>query len=213
MIKSERIAKDINKNIKVWRRDHTRLIVAIDGYVGSGKTTVGTFIAKQNRHILSVHLDDFIKHWKIRKQIIERLKNKSRAFEFNWYRYDELEKLINSFLEGKKKSVKIKIYDYDKNDFGDEKEFDLTKNVLVIDGIFLLHPKHKISNLIDKKIYLDVEFTKADKKRILRDKKKYGKNYLPETHPDNWIKYFKQAYRRYIKKHKPKSKIDLVFKV
>ena len=48
MIRSERIAKKINKKIQAWIKDRAKLIVAIDGYAGSGKTTGADFIAKQN---------------------------------------------------------------------------------------------------------------------------------------------------------------------
>ena len=63
MLRSERIAQKINEKIKVWLKDHTRLIVAIDGYAGSGKTTVANFIAKQNPYALNhikyvITLDD-----------------------------------------------------------------------------------------------------------------------------------------------------------
>lgn len=45
-------------------KNHDKLIVAIDGYAGSGKTTVADFVAKQNADVLTVHMDDFIHHWK-----------------------------------------------------------------------------------------------------------------------------------------------------
>jgi len=212
MIRSERIAKRINKQIEVWKENHTKLVVAIDGYAGSGKTTVGNFIAKQNKNVLLVHLDDFINHLNIRRKMIERAKDKSKIFEYHWYRYNDLEKLIESFLKNKK-NINLKNYNYDKNDFNPKKLFDLSKNVLVIEGIFLFHPKHKISRLIERKVYLDVDFPKADKKRVVRDKKKQGKNYLPENHPDNWVRYYKEAYRKYVGQYNPKKKADLVLKI
>ena len=212
MIKSERIAKKICQEIKVWKKDHAKLIVAVDGYAGSGKTTVGNFIAKHDKDVLSVHLDDFINHWKVRKQMIEKAKDKSKVFEYHWYRYDDLERLIRAFLSGKK-SIKLKTYNYDKNDFNPKQTFDLSKKVLVIDGIFLFHPKHAITKYIHKNIYLDADFAKADKKRITREKKKWGKNYLPDDHPDNWVRYFKRAYKRYINKHNPKDKAHFRFKI
>ena len=76
MIRSERIANKINEIIQVWVKGRTKLIVAIDGYAGSGKTTVADFIAKQNSDLLVVHLDDFIHHWKDRKKMIEKAKDK-----------------------------------------------------------------------------------------------------------------------------------------
>ena len=213
MPQSERIAKNINEYIKVWEKDHSKLVLAIDGYAGSGKTTVADFAGAQNPDVLVVHLDDFICHWKERKEMIEKAKDKSKVFELEWYRYDDLEKLVRAFKTKKKGTIKFKTYDYDKNDFGPQKAFDLSKKILVIDGIFLFHPKHKISKLWDRTIYLDADFTKADKKRIVREKKKWGKDYLPETHPDNWFKYYREAYNRYVKEQKPQKDRDLVFKV
>jgi len=213
MIRSERIAKKINEKIQVWTKDHAKLIVAIDGYAGSGKTTVADFIAKQNPDALVVHLDEFIRHWEDRKKMIDEAKDKSQVFEYSWYRYDDLEKLVREFKTKNKGLIKFKTYDYDKNDFGLEKIFNLSKKILVIDGIFLFHPGHKISKMLDKTVYLDVDFAKADKKRIAREKKRWGKDYIPESHPDNWVKYYKQAYLRYIKERKPQKNRDLVFKI
>lgn len=213
MTKSERIAKKMNNQISAWMKNRVKLIVAIDGYAGAGKTTIADYIAKQNPNALTIHLDDFIRHWKERKQMIEKAGDKSKIFEYNWYRYDDLEKLIKEFRYKNKACLKLKTYDFDKNDFGPKKSFDLSKKILIIDGIFLFHPKHKISKLCDKKIYLDVDFIKADKKRIAREKKKWGKSYIPENHPDNWTKYFKIAYRRYVKMYKPQDKADVVFKI
>lgn len=213
MIKSERIARKINRSIKVWSKDHAKLVVAIDGYAGSGKTTIADFIAKQNSDVLVVHFDDFVHHWKKRKRLIEKAKDKAQVFERSWYRYDDLERLINDFKTKNKGVIKFKIYDYDKNDFGAQKLFDLSKKIMVVDGIFLFHPWHKINKLWDRTVYLAVDFTKADKKRISREKKKWGKDYLPENHPDNWTKYYKKAYQRYVKECKNQKSCDLVFRI
>lgn len=212
MIRSERIAKRINEKIRVWSKNHAKLIVAIDGCAGSGKTTAADFIVRQNPNILAVHLDDFINHWKDRKRMIEEARNKSKVFEYNWYRYDDLEKLVSEFKTKNKGSIKFKTYDYHKNDLGSEKSFDLSKKILIIEGIFLFHPKHKLNKEWDKTVYLDVDFAKADKKRVAREKKKWGKDYLPENHPNNWTKYYKEAYRRYVKEYRPQKESDIVFK-
>lgn len=213
MIKSERLARKINEKIKVWNDNHAKLVVAIDGYAGSGKTTVANFIAKQNPSVLVIHLDDFIRHWKHRKKMIGVSKDKSKVFEYNWYRYDDIQKLINQFKAKQKGSIKLKTYDFNKNDFGPAKSFDLSKKILVIEGILLFHPKHKTSKLWDKRIYLDVDFEKADRKRISREKKNWGKDYIPEDHQDNWTRHFKKAYRRYIKKYEPKKNADFIIVV
>lgn len=196
----------------MWKKDHAKLVVAIDGYAGSGKTTVGDLMAKYDKDVLSLHLDDLINHWKVRKQMMQRAKDRSKIFEYHWYRYGDLERLVKAFLNGKK-SIKLKTYNYDKNNFNPTHSIDLSKRVLVIDGVFLFHKKHKANNLMHKKIYLDANFSKADKKRVAREKKRWGANYLPENHQDNWTIYFKKAYRRYVKVFRPKRFADLTFEV
>ncbi|MFZ3074113.1 MAG: hypothetical protein WA093_03230 [Minisyncoccales bacterium] len=50
MIKYGQIRTSSQKNkrkIKAWVKDHTKLIVVIDGYAGSDKTTVADLVAKQ----------------------------------------------------------------------------------------------------------------------------------------------------------------------
>ena len=209
MFRSERIAKKINKEIKEWSKDRSKLIVAIDGYAGSGKTTIADFIAKQNQHVLVVHLDDFINHRRVREQKMKVAEDKSVVFEYEWYKYSEVEKLIRAFKFKNKGIMRLRVYDYKKNNF-DFKAFDLSKKVLIVDGIFLFHPKHKISKEWDKTIYLNVNLDRADKKRIARERKKWGKSYIPETNPDNWTQYYKKSYRRYIKVYKPQNNRDLV---
>ena len=210
MTRSEITAKKISEKIKTWSKGRDKLVIAIDGYAGSGKTTIAGLIAKQNHDVLTVHEDDFIRHWKQRKRMIERNKDKSKVFAFHWYRYDDLKTLVCRFKTKNKGSMKIKTYNYEKNDFGPKKLFDLSKKILVIEGVFLLHPKNKIIGLFDKTIYLESDFAKADKKRIMREKKRWGKNYVPETHPDNWAKYFKKAYGEYAKKYRVQSNRDMV---
>lgn len=213
MIRSERIAKRINEKIKVWSKDYSKLIVAIDGYAGAGKTTVADFIAKQNPDVLIIHLDDFIKHWKDRKWMMDHSKKKSKVFEYDWFRYGDLEQLINTFKTKNKGLIKLKTYDYNKNDFGPLRTFNLSKKILVIDGIFLFHPRHKINENWNKTVYLDADLAKADKKRIARERNSWGKEYIPEDYPDNWIKYYKEAYQRYIKLYKPQKNRDLIFRI
>lgn len=50
--KSEKIAKKINKMIKEWLSDGKKIVIGIDGYSGSGKTTVLEYLAKINSDVL-----------------------------------------------------------------------------------------------------------------------------------------------------------------
>jgi len=213
MTKSEHTAKKINKLLETWSKDRAKLVVAIDAYAGAGKTTIADIIAKQNNDVVLINLDDFIDSWRNRKNKIVKTKNKPAVFEYGWYRYAEVEKIIKIFKSKNSKIIKTKVYNYDKNDFSLTKNFDLTKKILLIEGIFLFQSKNIISKFIDKKIYLAADFIKADKRRISREKKRWGKNYLDENQPDNLTKYFKVAYKKYIKRYKLEKLSDLVINV
>ena len=186
MNESRQIAQKIVEELQAWKQDHAKLVVGIDGYAGSGKTTIGNFVAEYDPDVLSVHLDDFIKHWRERQKMIEETEDKPKVFEYEWYRYDDLLEVITAFKEGGE-SMSMKLYDFDANDFTSPQKINLTKQVLILDGIFLFHPDHEESQMIDKKIYLETDFEKADERRRAREQERFGEDYLPDTHPDNWF--------------------------
>lgn len=205
------IAREINKRIREWAWQNRKLIVAIDGYTGSGKTSVANEIAKLNPDCLVVHLDRFVKHWRDRKRIMDTARDRSRVFEYNWYRYDAFERLVRAF-KNERDYIRLKVYDYDKNDFAAPQVFDLSKKVLVVEGILLLYPKHKRNALWGKRVFLRVDYEKAEARRarrVARNKKKRGKDY----HPDTYLQDFKVAYNRYMNLYSPEQKADLVIDV
>ena len=209
----EQVAKMINKEIERWTREGKKLIIAIDGYTGSGKTSVADRLAKLNSSYLVIHLDDLIKHWKIQKQMMDIARDRSKVFEYKWYRYDALEQLVKAFLGGKRKYIRLKLYDFDRNEFTTPQTFNLSKNILVIEGIFLFHPRHKRNTLWGKRIFLKANLKKAERRRIKQERKKWGKDYLPENHPNSYIRDFKIAYKRYLDSYKPEQKANLVIDV
>jgi uridine kinase len=213
MNKSQQTSKKILSNIELWEEGSSKLIVVLDGYAGSGKTTIAEYVGLENKDIAVINLDDFIKHWKVRKRLIEKSINKAKIFEYQWYRFKEVEEVIKIFKKKNKGILKINAYDFDKNDFGKVLKLDLSKKVLLIEGIFLLHPEYKLNNIIDKKIYLDADMLKSDKRRVSREKKKFKENFLADDHPDNWVRYFKVAYKNYLNKYHPEKSADLVVKV
>lgn len=191
-----------------------RLVVAIDGYAGTGKTTIVNHLGLMNKDVLVVHLDDFIKHWRIRRRLINGSPNKPQVFEFEWYRYKELTGLLSAFKKNNTGVSKQKIYDFHKNDFKPQpKSYSLAKKILVVDGIFLLHPKHQMNQLFDFRVYLNTDFQKADKRRVAREKREFGDKFLAEDHPENWFRYFKQAYLNYIRVSQPQKLANLVVEV
>jgi uridine kinase len=209
----EQIAKKVNIELKRWARRHKRFIVVIDGYAGSGKTSIADRIAELNPDCLIVHLDDFIKHWKTRKQMMDTAHDRSKVFEYKWYRYDTLERLVKAFLGGRRKYIHLKLYDFDNNEFTTPQVFGLSKNILVIERIFLLHPRHKRNTLWTRGVFLKVDIEKAEERRVSREKRRWGEAYLPEDHPDSYIRDFRIAYKRYLDLYKPEQRADLVIDV
>ncbi len=205
------LAHTLNKSLMIWLKGTGRLVIGLDGYAGSGKTTLADEIEKINPHVLVIHLDDFIRHWKVRKNLVEASSDPAILFEHSWYRYEELEKLIAAFRHGEKNFL-TQTYDFEKNDFGPAKEFDLSKTILLVEGIFLFSHRNPLGNLWDKRVYIELDFTEADKQRIAREQERWGAAYVPEDHPDNWTKYFKKHYRKYWENTQPQKFADLVLK-
>lgn len=208
--RSQKIAQRINKKIESWQKERGRLVIGIEGYSASGKTTVADCLALENPGIVIIHLDDLLKSSAERAAMMNSGDDRSKVFELKWYRYDLLDRIVKKF----KKSLpfSVKIYDYDLKKTV-TRTYDLSKKILVIEGIFLFHPEHAISEVFDKKIYLDVNFQQADSRRVRREKKRWGKQYVDENHPDSYVIPFKEAYRRYFKTHHPERLADLTIKI
>jgi len=56
----EEIVKKANDAINKWAVGSKKLVVAIDGYTGVGKTTLLNQLAEINQEILPVYKDDFL---------------------------------------------------------------------------------------------------------------------------------------------------------
>jgi uridine kinase len=163
----EELATQANNKIKEWAKGREKLVVAIDGYTGVGKTTLLENLVKINSEILPVHMDDF-------------MMTNPESFYLEQYDLDALRKKVESFEKG----------------------------VLVIDGVFMAH--EKVKNLWDKIIYLDGIEEEIDKRRVAREKARWGEKYFPETHPDSYFRKAIIALKKYRKEYKPEQMADLV---
>ena len=54
------IVQELNNAIIEWLREKDKLVVAIDGYTGVGKTTLLHNLANLSRDVLLLHRDDFM---------------------------------------------------------------------------------------------------------------------------------------------------------
>jgi len=209
----EQIAKKINQKIKKWAQQDSKLIIAIDGYAGSGKTSVTNRIAELNSSCLIIHLDDFIKPWQVRKQMLDTARDQSKVFEYKWYRYNTVERLVKRFLSVNTGHIRLKVYDFGKNKFIASRVFNLSKNILIIEGIFLLHPLHKRNTFWQKRIFLNTDLKKADNRKIAEIRQKFGAKWSPKDHPDSYLSYFHEVYIQYLNHYHPEQKADLIINV
>jgi len=201
---TKEILDEINKRVE----DDKKLVVGIDGYSGIGKTTLLNNLIEDNKEILCVYRDDFIKSRKITKKLLENTDDKSKIMELEWCDDKRIRDLVNKFRNSNE-SYTIKIYNSDTGEVDTDKTFDLSKKILIIEGIFLFHPK-LIGDVFDLKIFIDEDMEAADQRRIKREKARWGKDYFPHDHPDSYFKLVKIAFERYLKLYNPKKLADIV---
>lgn len=205
-----KIASKVNKSILVWFKEETKLVIAIDGYTGVGKTTLLNNLAKLNPEILAVNRDDF----QIPKVKFNKLyKNKNPQeridlFESEMSSIGKLERVIEAF----RKSTglyKIKAYDGVSGKVIIPRVYDFSKRIMVVEGVFMFHPK-LLNHLWDKRIYLKGNIQKIDERRIKREKKRWGKDYFPEINPNSYFRQVIIALKRYMRQYKPEKSADLI---
>lgn len=203
-------AKDILKEINNRVRDEGKLVVGIDGYSGIGKTTLLNKLIENNKDILAVCRDDFIKPRKVIKNLLENADDKSKIMELEFYDDQKIRELVNKFRNSDELYT-VKVYNSDtgKVDTDKTKTYNLSKKILIIEGIFLFHPK-LIKDVFDLKIFINGDMEVADQRRIKREKAKWGKDYFPHDHPDSYFRLVKIAFERYSKLYNPKESADIV---
>ncbi len=201
-------AEQINTALTKWLYETDKLVVAIDGYTGVGKTTLLNNLAKLTSNVLAVHRDDFLLPRNVVEELINKSNDRSRVFELKINDNKKITELIQAFKSGKA------VYDFHaynpaSGELDIAKQLDLSKKVMVIEGVFMFHPK-LLNHLWDKRIYLDGDIEAIDTRRIRREKEKWGNDYFPEDHPDSYFLQVIIALKRYQELYKPKEQADLV---
>lgn len=207
---AEKAMAKIEDKIQEWQKEKKKLVVGIDGYMGIGKTTVLKRLAECNPDILPVHRDDFIIG---KTEFAERMnsgRDRSAVMEYEICDDKKLLSLMRAF-KNQQGPYSIHLYK-SQSDETEEKTYDFSKPIMVVEGIFLLHPK-LYGNAIDFKILIDGDLDAADERRIAREKARWGKDYFPHDHPDNYFRIVGVAFRRYYEKYDPGEIADLVINV
>ena len=179
----EELARQADQKIREWATGKDKLVVAIDGYTGVGKTTLLDHLIKLNPDIVSVHWDDFIKPGK-----------SDDPKEFSYIDHERVEGVINDFRQ-QNGIYQTNIFNPQTGEVDTPIEYDFSKKILVIDGVFMFHPE-LLNHLWDRRIYVDGDTDEIDRRRVAREKARWGDKYFPETHPDSHFRKLTIALKK-----------------
>jgi uridine kinase len=200
-----RAASQLAEALSTWLPSNAKLVVGIDGYSGVGKTTLVNDIAKHNAQVLPVHMDDFMVPVTDRERLIANAADPSEVYELYWNDYKLLRSLIDTFHNSEDQRYVVQLPN------GSTKILDLSKRILLLEGIFVFHPK-LLNDVWDRRVLLELDPKIADQRRITRETQKSGSEYIPESNPTSFFRLFKIAYLRYLKEYQPKMVADMVIK-
>lgn len=208
----QQLAHRSNAAIISWAKDKPKLVIAIDGYTGIGKTTLLNNLAALNPNIIPVNRDDFVLPREVVQKKLAKAKDRSKIFELEVCDDEKLAGFVTMFRNTLNPCT-IDTYDGGSGEVDIPKTYDFSKKIMVIEGVFMFHPHLELHKLWDKKIYLKGKIDKIDERRVKREKEKWGKDYFPEDHPDSYFRQVIIGLNRYVELYKPEQVADLVFEV
>lgn len=190
--------------------------MGIEGYSGTGKSTLLKKIAERNSDILAVHRDDFLIP---RSSFVERIRcseNKEKTMEYESVDVIAIRNLAHAFRTDKTSYSCVLRGDQSAGNTSGEADipfhFDCSKRIMLLEGVWLYHPK-LFDDIFDYRVVLNTDQEAADERRRQREMTKWGDSYMPDTHPDSYFRLFKIAYNEYLEKYSPVEKADLIVNI
>jgi uridine kinase len=199
------------KIIRSWSLSDEKIVIGIDGYSGAGKTTLLHSIEKHTDDFLVVNRDDFAIPREQFKRNFEKMNSETEKIHLLVDNTIDVEELVSLLKTYKTNNEKIlwNVRDEISGIKDKKKRFDFSKKVLIIEGIFLFH-SNELADLLDKKIFINIDPELADSRRRNREMKKWGKDYFPDTHPDSYSRLIKIGFIDYLMNENPIAQADFV---
>ncbi len=173
----------IVSKVKRLKKDDQTFLIAIDGFGGSGKSTMAHDLARRLDNVSIVHSDDFhlpelnrSDRARISEQVIKPLKANRIA------RYQRFDWPSSSLAEWHE------IY---------------PRGVVILEGVSMLHPD--LGNQYDLTIWIDMPQEEAAKRGIDRDLHEYK----VDTR-EQWEKIWIPQEKEYVESVNPKAKADII---
>ena len=180
----------INKRIKelLSNPEKQKIIIAIDGMTGSGKTTLSKELSQMFDDAPIFHADDFFLLPELRTE--ERLKEPGGNIHYERMKKEVIDPLINGKIND---IIKYKPFNCRIQDFGEEKSLKINK-INIVEGSYSLNPY--FGKYYDFSVFLKIN-AKEQIERLTKRAPKMINNFI-----NKWIpleKKYHEAFNLYEK--------------
>ena len=160
-----------------------KIIIAIDGMTGSGKTTLAKELSQMHNDIPVFHADDFFLLPELRTE--ERLKEPGGNIHYERMKKEVIDPLLNGKIDD---VIKYKPFNCRIQDFGEEKALKINK-INIIEGSYSLNPY--FGKYYDFSVFLKIN----DKDQIERLTKRAPK--MIDNFINKWIPLEKKYHEAF----------------
>lgn len=180
--------RDVGEMIKELKEivdGRNRLLIAIDGLGGSGKSTFSQCIRELDSRIEVIQMDDFYLQSNLRPKM--NLEDVPDGGNF------DIDRLIDQVIKpyNNDKPIRYQKYDWIEDKLGELVEIDKGK-ILVIEGVYSLHKS--LRSYFDIKIWVECNRDLRLHRGLVRD---------GESAYDNWVGEWMPLEDKYVKNQKP----------